>query len=315
MDYLSLLGLKIFRYAVDLKTFRAAAEYMQISQPAVSAHIRRLEEYLGVELFERPYGRVLRPTEAGYILHNYAIETISKSKELEKNLHQISLGELGEVRVAVDISKHAFYSLCANFINAYPKIRLICKAGNALFVKKIVQQGDVDIGLSMYEDDPSLIYKPFYQEPLLLVCAPSHPLASKALINKKELSKYGFVACFEGTTYNFFLQSYLASLGIEKVKVIAEAEDGIAIRMFVEGGAGVGLLLRNIVESSLQQGHLISLSFNDGTKLPHMKGYLVFRKEVKFSKAVELFINFICTEFPKRFPYITLTADYDNLIT
>jgi len=101
----SQIGLRILKIAVELGTFTAAAHALKISQPAVSAHIHRIEKELGVEIFKRPYGRKLKLTEAGHVIYLYAADILAKTTELHTAKDKLTKGGVGQVRFAFSMGK------------------------------------------------------------------------------------------------------------------------------------------------------------------------------------------------------------------
>ncbi len=74
--------LKIFITIVEMKSFSKAARQLYLTQPTVSQHVNYLEEYLGVPLFDR-LGKEVRPTQAGEILHTYALRLLRMADDAE----------------------------------------------------------------------------------------------------------------------------------------------------------------------------------------------------------------------------------------
>ena len=132
---LSHLGLYVLKAAVEVGTFRGAAQKLNISQPAVSAHIHRLERDLETEIFERPYGRRLQLTEAGRLVYTYAIEILSKNEELQKATSQLARGELGQVKLGFSAGKLIIPSVLAAFLNKHRGINFVLRTGNSAHIR------------------------------------------------------------------------------------------------------------------------------------------------------------------------------------
>ena len=88
--------LRVFREVVERGSFTAAAEALLLSQPLVSSHIKDLETYYGVHLFDRA-NRQIRLTEAGVILDRYARQILNAAREAQQALNDyngLAQGEL-----------------------------------------------------------------------------------------------------------------------------------------------------------------------------------------------------------------------------
>src|ERR1700754_2168205 len=96
---ISLQKLEVFCVVVRLGGVRRAAEELFISQPVVSAHIRSLQERLGVKLFRRE-GRGIALTEAGMRVHGWAMNVLRGRAELDSDLKNLTKGMAGAVNVS-----------------------------------------------------------------------------------------------------------------------------------------------------------------------------------------------------------------------
>jgi len=74
----------------------------------------------------------------------------------------------------------------------------------------------------------------------------------------------------------------------------------------VEDGLGIGLLLQSAVQKSLEKGSLVELSVANTMETTALRTFLLFRKGIRTSNAVDLFLDFLFTEIPLLFPYITI---------
>mgnify|MGYP001273947245 CR=1 FL=1 len=307
MEYLSLLGLNVFRTAVELGTFRAAADHLKISQPAVSDHIHRIERYLGVKLFVVPYSRKLRLTEAGRILYRYAVDISALNNEILSSLDLINKGEMGDVRFAICTCKYLMSSFVASYAKRFPNINIIFRTCSSAHGKELLKHGEIDIGFFLPPNDSHLISIPLYKEPMDIICAADHPLTRKKIIDKETLAAYDFVTCVDGADYNRIVNTYLNRVGIYSVKKSIQVEDSIMILRVVEEGGGIGLLSRSTVQKSLDEGNIVSLAVQDELKPPNLELNLFVRKNTKLNRATQAFLNYIYEEITLNHPYITIT--------
>ncbi|MDR1245572.1 MAG: LysR family transcriptional regulator [Clostridiales Family XIII bacterium] len=299
MEYISPLGLQIFKDVMELKSFRAAAQYLQISQPAVSAHIHRLEETLNVQLFEQPYRRILRPTEDGMLLYRYAVDFSAMTQEMVSHLRELTAGNRGEVKFALSVCKPLFSKIAACYLRANPKVSLVFRAGNSMEVKRLVQHGVVNFGIEQKsEDDPCFDYELLYKTPMTLFCAKTHPLADKKTVTVDDLLGFPFVNCLNGSRYNQRINVFLSQLGIDASNRI-QVEDGSILLNIVEDGFGLGILSLSTIENAIAQGRVVSLSLESETELPPTECRLIFRKNTRLSPATVKFIEYVREEIAR----------------
>ncbi|NLL57845.1 MAG: LysR family transcriptional regulator [Firmicutes bacterium] len=306
LKHLSQMGLYVLKVAIEAGTFRAAAQQLNISQPAVSAHIHRIERDLEVELFERPYGRKLQLTDAGRVVYTYALEILAKNEELHKAATELRSGELGQIKLAFSVGKFIIPSMLAAFRKKYPEISFILRTGNSARIQKLVLNGEADFGLSLFSDNPQIEFRPFYREPLIMVCSPDHPVASQKVVQKEDLDKYGLLSGLSGSDYNRFVFNGFAAIGFHNLRIVAQVEEPEIVLKIVEEGGGISLLLQSAAQTALERGYIVELSFGSNVKLPTMDVYLLFRKGAHLSTAVNRFIDFLQAEISERFPFITI---------
>src|SRR4051794_2014645 len=147
------------------------------SQPAISRRIRLLETELGAPLFERlPGGPLL--TEAGRVFLPHAEALLASMRDGAEAVAALE-GESGAVTLALvgTLASTALTARLKRFREAHPQIDLRIRTALSAEVSALVRRGDAHLGLR-YDDDPGLDGRLVYEEPLLPVCAPDHPLAN-----------------------------------------------------------------------------------------------------------------------------------------
>jgi len=298
--------LHVLTIAVEAGTFNAAAQLLNISQPAVSTHIHRIESELGIEIFERPYSRKLHLTKAGQLVHAYAIEVLAKNKDLKKETSELMRGEMGEIKFALSVGRCIIPSIIVDYQKKYPKVFFIVRSGNSDRIQKLVINGEVVFGLSLFTDNPQIIAKPLYSEPIVMVCSADHPLASKKNVSKVDLDKYGLFTGLKESQYNRYFYNSLAAIGIYNVRVLSQIEEQEIVLKIVKKGGGISLVNQSTVQEAIEKKEMVKLSYANELKLPRIQAYQLFRPGTRLNATEQLFFDFLRTELPKRFPYITL---------
>ena len=151
--------LRAFREVAQQGSFTAAATALQISQPAVSQHIARLEQELGCALLERSSRRV-RPTPAGDVFLRYVETLLTGLAETRRELAALARSDSGPLRVAV------FPSAVATFVPAavgalrarFPKISVLMAEADPPQALPRLLSGDVDFAVCY--DYPSVAAPP-----------------------------------------------------------------------------------------------------------------------------------------------------------
>ena len=103
--------LRKYEYIVELVrngNFSHAAEKLHISQPSLSQYVKKLEQELGIELFNRGSAELF-PTQAGKIYYDGACKIVQLEKELQKHLLDSENGDYGEITVGISPYRNVYF--------------------------------------------------------------------------------------------------------------------------------------------------------------------------------------------------------------
>ena len=295
MEYLSPVSLQIYKEAIEAGSFRLAAKRMQISQPAVSAHIQRLEKALNVALFEKPYRHSLCPTEAGELLYQYVVDYSAMNTELLAHFDNLRKGEGGEIKFALSICTSLFARISTSYLIENKNVNLSFRAGNGMEVKNLVQKGEVDFGIvQRIAPDPNIESEMLFESQMQFFCSPFHPLADLKRVLPKDLAAFPIIRCLDGSHYNLMVNEYLLKIGYSPPTFI-QVEDGTLLMSMVENGYGFGILSARSLEDPLQQGRLKLLQVDAKllSNIPKTECQIIYRRASHFNPATEKFIGFI----------------------
>src|SRR5207247_10613751 len=131
--------------------------------------MRNLAEELGTKLLERTTRKVL-VTEEGRILYDYARDILAKAEEVKAVLLERQGKMIGSVRLATvhSIGLHELPAYLKRYISKYPQVALHIDYHAGDVVYRMVQDGDVDLGIVAYpEPKPNLVTVPFLEDELV----------------------------------------------------------------------------------------------------------------------------------------------------
>jgi LysR family hydrogen peroxide-inducible transcriptional activator len=188
------LSLRDLEYAVAVaeeRHFGRAAERCNVSQPALSAQIRKLEEALGVVLFERTSRRVL-PTERGQAIVRQARHVLNEAQQLllmaregEKTPLSGSFA-LGAIQT---LGPYFFPLVLRPLRTGFPRLSLQLSEGHTAELIAGLRDGRIDAALlSVPFDDTGLSVAPLFREPLYAAIPASHPLSRADAIRADSLA-------------------------------------------------------------------------------------------------------------------------------
>jgi DNA-binding transcriptional LysR family regulator len=232
--------LQAFRAVVELGSFRKAADAVNISQPALSRRIDKLEEALGVRLFERTT-RSVTLTTVGRVFAPSAEQLLDDLDAALLGIRDVSSSRLGHVTIAC-VPSVAYYflpSVIANYRSRYPRIRVKLLDASANEVLGAVISGEADFGVSfMGSQEAEVEFKVLLQERFVAACRRDHPLARKKRVSWSELYEHEYVSVDKTSGNRLLLDQALAAVA-PRVPSVCETRHVTTMLGLVEAGLGV----------------------------------------------------------------------------
>lgn len=179
-------------YAVAVDTYRSfvlAAKKCFVTQPTLSMQIQKLEEQLGVKLFDRTHQPII-PTDIGGEIIEQARKIISESKKINEIISEKNNTISGELKIGIipTVAPYLLPKVLGTFLLKYPKVHLNI---TELHTEIIIQQlkfGMLDCGiLATPLAQPSLIETPLYYENFVAYLSKSSPLFKKKALTANDL--------------------------------------------------------------------------------------------------------------------------------
>jgi DNA-binding transcriptional LysR family regulator len=237
---ISLRQLRAFLAVARQRHFRRAAEYLHLSQPAVSRHIAELEEELGVRLFDRTTREVV-PTETGRYLESAIERVLDELEGVLGHVHSEGERRHGKVRIAsVPTLSASLMPLCiADCAREYPELTIQLHDQAQTLVLNSVRGGEVDFGIAI--DPPEISdfdCETIMRDPFCLVCRPDHPLAALKTVAWKKLQGQPLVLLDYSSGSRRLIDQALHKYGVEAHVVQQTGHTYTAFRM-VESGLGI----------------------------------------------------------------------------
>lgn len=249
--------LRAFVAVAELGSFRAAANAIHLSQPALSRRVEKLEIALGVRLFDRTT-RSVSLTAVGKDFSRKARTLLDDLEISLLSMHEVAASQVGEVVIACVPS--AVYYFLPNVLQAYhkqyPKIRIRIIDGSANAVLESVARGEADFGINIIgTQEPDIDFQPILQEPFVVACRRDHPLAKKRKVAWAELAQYDYMAVDKSSGNRLLMDLALANSNV-KLSWCYEARHVSTLLGLVEAGLGVAVVPR----LSMPQGEHATLT-------------------------------------------------------
>ncbi|HEV2913337.1 MAG TPA: LysR family transcriptional regulator [Pyrinomonadaceae bacterium] len=251
--------LKIFCDLVETQSFSQAAERNFVTQSAVSQQVRGLEEKFKRRLLERVRGRrELRLTDAGAAFYEESRNVLAAYEGLQERLRGLDGSVSGTVRVATiySIGLHELPAAVRRFMALYPSAKIDLEYSRTTRIVRDVLSGAVELGVLAYpEKRRGLTIVPLPGDRLVLICPPSHRLATRRKVRATELAGQDFVLFERDIPTRRATDRILKSHGVA-VRRVAEFDNIETIKRAVEVGFGLAIAPRPSVMDEQRRGQL-----------------------------------------------------------
>jgi LysR family hydrogen peroxide-inducible transcriptional activator len=283
------------KYIVALareRHFGRAAEACFVSQPTLSVAIRKLEDELGVQLFERG-GTEISVTPIGEQIVEQAQRVLEQSNAIREIAAQGRDPLAGPLRVGViyTIGPYLLPHLIRRMIADVPQMPLLLQENFTTKLLELLRQGDIDAAiLADPFDDHGLVTQGVYDEPFIVAVPRVHPWARRRNVRSEELKEQtmlllGTGHCFRDQVLEVcpeLSRFSQASAGIQKTFEGSSLE---TIRHMVASGIGITVLPRTARPDLNEDGLLHYLPFEEPP--PFRRVSLVWRKSYPRLAAIE----------------------------
>jgi len=247
--------------------FRRAAEALRVTQPAVSARIKALEESLGVPLFERgrgglalsAAGRALRP-HAEQLLHAVAL-----ARQAVHDLRPQSAGSL-QIAAALSICTYLLPDVLKRFQAAYPSVMITVRSGHSKEVLEMVLRGEAEIGLARSLHHPGVETVSLRDDPLILVGRARDWPTSARRVRLEAVADRPLVFFDRGSSDWTLSHGLFRRAGLVP-NVVMEVETIETAKRMVERGVGIAFLPHLAVAREIRRRTLVAMEIVDAEPL------------------------------------------------
>lgn len=298
------MTLQELRYLVALAEtghFGQAAEACFVSQSTLSTGLKKLEDYLGITLFDRSLKRVM-PTPVGREIVESArlvLQEADRIRQLAKYAED-PMGRTVQIGVIPTLGPYYLPHAMLRVREAYPKLRLLLREVMTPHLLAQLHEGRLDAGLlALPIDEEGLTVAPLFTEPFLAAVPAEHKLAKKAKIGLDELSRANLLLLEEGhclrdqalavcglqglaseevraTSLETLRQMVAMDIGVTLLPRLActgPALPGIAIKPLADKGAGrvIALVWRKrtpYLDTMTRLAQTLARNLPDGVKRP-----------------------------------------------
>ncbi|CAO1664793.1 MULTISPECIES: LysR family transcriptional regulator [Salinicola] len=297
LNRLTFRQLQVFQAVHRQQSYSRAAEQLGLTQPAVSAQIRQLEQALSQPLFKYA-GKTLHILPAADALAASVQSIFGQVSSLQMELSELAGTIRGELNLAaVSTAQYVVPHILARFRARYPEVQIrlrVCNRAQAL--ERLAERRDDLVIMGMVPDDPNLVFMPILDNELIPVVWPGHPLVTAERATLEDFARHYLLMREPGSGARTAFEDFAAR---ERISLHHTIELGTneAIKQGVMAHLGVAVLPRLAVQLELASGLLAS---------PRIPGFplkrswcTVYPKDRYPTPVTELFLRFVRELLPE----------------
>ncbi|WP_232699380.1 LysR family transcriptional regulator [Brevibacillus daliensis] len=289
---MNLDSLLIYVKVVEKKNFSKAAEDLALSQPAVSQHIRMLEELYGTTFLIRSPKQV-QVTKEGMLFYQKAKQILHMFDETRMELQMMKQEVSGMLHVGASYTIGEYYLpyQLVSYSREYPLVQVNMEIANTEQIVDLVRDEKVDIGLIEGKHECSEVEEwVFKKDEMVLLVQKDHLLARKQLIQANDLCNQTWILREKGSGTRWHCDLILSELDIIPVRYY-ELSSNQAVKEAVMAGLGVAIVSELIAKREVLLGECraIKLDSSQHTRLFS----LITKKNKVRSRACQLFLDMI----------------------
>jgi DNA-binding transcriptional LysR family regulator len=243
---ITLLRLRSFVAVAETRNFDKAAKVVGRSQPAITEHIKTLEQTLGVALFHRQT-RSVRLTSEGEVFQRRIVGFLRDLDGLLSDFSRVVALDNGEVRVGASptLACYIFPEIIGSFRKRFPGITVHFSDESAAALEKMVEDQDLDFYFGPRPSNKSkLKFQVVAEDDYVIVAPRGHPLTKSGCNNVKVLAHHPLLLLRGGTNVRFEIDRFFQRHRL-KIKPVAEVSNHFTLGGLVETGCGLTLLPRS----------------------------------------------------------------------
>ena len=285
--------LQVFHAVAKHLSFTKAAERLFMTQPAVTFQIRQLENHFGTRLFDRTHAGITL-TAAGVVALDYAERMLALSTELDARVRDMGSRIAGPLLIGASttIAEFLLPQILGEFKARFPSLIPRLFVANSEVVQGRIEERVLDLGFIEGDSHiPTLVSEICCEDELVVICAPSHPLATEKAITAGMLEQHAYITRETGSGTREVTDHYFEKAGIPKgaLDVVMELGSPEALKGLVATGLGFAIISRAAVLKEIRLAQLVEIPLS-----PRLVRHLsvVYPKERFQSQMVTAFVNF-----------------------
>jgi DNA-binding transcriptional LysR family regulator len=293
--------IQVFYEVANRLSFTKAATQLNITQPAVTKHIREMENQLNMRLFNR-HGNHITLTPAGEVVLRYAQKILNSYHGMQVELSQIMDIESGMLRIGASttVAQTILPRLLALFRKAYPHLKLTFIQGNTDFITQQIIAEALDIAIvEGVAHHPQVTYSEFVKDELVLVTHATNKLARKDNLTIEQLYSVPLIMREAGSGTLDVIKLAMVKAGVDMSRLLLDInlESTIAIKQYLMYSESAAFLSIQSIVNELTY-HQLSIIDIEGLEI--FRDFQFIQLHGNNMKLVELFKRFCLSNYNHR---------------
>lgn len=291
------MEMKDLRYFIEVAnygSFTKAAANTYLSQSTLSKSVKKLENELKVELFERST-RKLKLTDAGHIVYRQGLKILGATNELTTLLDDLMNLPTGDIKIGIPplIGTLFFPAIAKNFGKLYAEVSLELVELGAKRIEYLVEEGQVDVGIVVLPTDRSKFdTSPFIKEEFMLFINKHHSLAKEELVTLEQLKDENFILFNKEFALHELIIQQCQLAGFQPT-IAYESSQWDLITELVIAELGITLLPKSIYAKMDQKAIKMLPLYNS----PMWELAIITKKDAYLSFAVKALLRYLTEDF------------------
>lgn len=286
------IRLLTFITVAKTKSYTKSAEILNITQPAVSQHIKFLEDEYGVNLIKK-YGRGFDLTEEGLILFQYAekIEVLYRALEM-KLKNKSGIIKTYNVGASMTIGGYVLPHILAKYKKIYPNISILLQVNNTKEILEKLINGKLDFALIEGPfDRTKFMFKKFKDDELILAVSNEHSFAKETEVSVEKILKGNLILREKGSGTRRIFEDKIIELGYNPNDLNGYMEIGSisAIKSLIESNLGYSVISKETIKKELILGDIKAVDIKDVHIFREFNFVYINKEDEKF---IEEFLRF-----------------------
>ncbi|WP_127579513.1 LysR family transcriptional regulator [Paenibacillus koleovorans] len=270
-------------------SFRKAGELLNLTQPAVSAQIKSLEDEFKTVLIDRNQPVTL--TDSGKLFLEHAERILRVVEDLKQRLSDLNQTPQGHIHLGTttSIAMQILPRVLSYFQNQFPMIKTSIHSMSSTQIMTSVENGSVDIGIGyLLEKNPHLETSILYYDSFELVVSPDHQLAKRPHTTIESLRDIPFIMLSPDTAGRRFVDQVFRKFRMEP-HIVMELSSSEEVKRMVELNLGAAIISKLTVINELRLGTIRMIPVAE-LEINHPVG-VIYKSGRYLSSALQQFLS------------------------